>query len=168
MDLHHVAAPEELQVRLLPADCMQFTTARYTYTATDTLCPMRYKALQKLQLEFGFDASFKGLMKYHAEMREALKSKDNYEASVLHYNFGKGVANVNEGRNSGMEICALFFNREGENQRTYDHELQLDKVADWEAEGLDVGFFFQRAADLVSGFREAFSALTQTLLEGPL
>lgn len=166
----HLAAPDapDLEIIRLAPDCMSFSTGRYTYTATDTLCPMRYKAMQKLQIEFGADSTFKGVVEFGQAMREAMRVKDDYAQAVLHNNFMKGIANAAEGRNNGMLICALFFNLPGENQRAYNHELMLAKVRDWELSGIDQQFFFQRAADLVPAFAQNWNALSQIFLENPL
>lgn len=156
------------EIVYLDPDCTEFSTEHHTYRATESLSPLRYKAFQKLQIEFGTDGSFNSLVEQAKALRDALKAKDDYTAAVINNEFLKGIANAGEQRNSGMEICALFFCLPGENQRTYNHALQMAKLRDWEEAGISQLFFFRVAARLVPHFSGIFNELSEIFLTNPL
>lgn len=66
-----------------------------------------------------------------------------------------------------MLICTLFIFREGENPKTYDHVLALEKIKDWIDSGLAVGFFLRFADNIAIGYNAQYIANFQALRELP-
>lgn len=161
------ATPTPREVVELPEGTRQFEANGHQYTFREGDPSItRYRVLQRLQFEFGLNLSLTNFVKFQADQTAALNSQDLVTAAGLLFELRKGTIDLSQGRLIGLEICALFFNRAGEDPVAYDHQLMLDKLADWEAAGLGPSFFFNWATVLVPEFRTLYAALSQAI-SGP-
>lgn len=120
----------------------------------------RYKALGKLQHEFAYDASFEALNASDNRLYTFANKQQFVEMAHELMKRREGVVNLKNGRNGGIEVVALFLIGPGE-PLDYSEEHQQQKIKDLEASGIGVSWYFNKAADLVSGFRAAYQDYTQ-------
>lgn len=127
------------------------------YTMTETLYPKRYKVFQKRQVEFGYNNSFPGfcqeLDKIWADFNENQRSAAGIQKLG---NLRDQTTYVGSNRIAAIELCALFFNAEGENYLAYNHAEMLEKIEVFQTCGISIEFFFMQAARLVPGFYKRF------------
>lgn len=82
---------------------------------------------------------FNGMKKAYSELN-TMKAAD---ASVTLFNLMEGTARkLNKHQNTFLLMCTLFVNREGEDLTRWTEPEANEKIADWEAEGLDIQGFF--------------------------
>lgn len=71
------------------------------------------------------------------------------DIAVSLHNKMHGLKEWNERRDPILGLCALYLNTEEENRREISEELIKQKIADWEAEGIEYGFFSLMAKSLL-------------------
>ena len=134
------------------------------YIKSETLSFARYRELQKINLEFGYSATFQDLFKNIRTAWELLNQVKLGEAAVVLHNAMYGIVSLEEKDDPAWRICALFINEEGEDPATFDEGKMREKIELWSAE-LDCLPFFQLAADLTPGWRDVCRQLIQSGLE---
>jgi hypothetical protein len=130
----------------------------------DTLSFVRYRELQKINLEFGYSASFQDTFKHIREAWDFLNQTKLGEAAVVLHNVMFGLVNLEEKDDPALRICALFIDEEGEDPTVYDEGKMREKIECWGKE-LSVTPFFQLASDLVTDWISAFQIVTQNGLK---
>lgn len=127
------------------------------YTRSADISIKRYKALQKLDLQFGFDTSFKALWDATTQIKQAIDERKSI-SDIAYINEGvrRGLQNVDRNEIYQLHTVALWYNAPFEDSAEYSHEAIVAKMQKWEAAGMGVGFFFSKAANSVMGFRDAF------------
>lgn len=117
----------------------------------DSLGFARYRELQKLNLEFGYSATFHDTFKHIKEAWDFLNQTKLGEAAVILHNLMYGIVNLEDKDDPALRICALFIDEEGEDPTIYDEALMKEKIECWGKE-LAVLPFFQLAVNLVPGW----------------
>lgn len=139
------------------------------YFISDKICIARWKEYEKLSPRLthgvGFDEMQKTLTKSFS-----LLNKSNPEplaAGILLHNVLNGIKDINDDSrvHPSLLMCALIINREGEDVGIFDKQTQLDKIKDWETEGLDILSFFAFALRSINGFRETYLLYIQEQAE---
>lgn len=143
-------------------DANSFEVDGITYTATTDISIARYRRLQKLEVEFGFDASFRGVWDATTEIKQAIDERKSI-SDIAYINEGlrRGLANVDRNEIYQLHIMALWYNAPDEDPTVYDSAVILAKMQRWEAAGLGMGFLFAKAASGVRGFREIYLQSTE-------
>lgn len=121
----------------------------------------RYVALGKLQIEFAYDAGFESLNEYDNKMYAYANASKFVEVAHELMKRREGIVNLKNGRNGGIEVVALFLIGPGE-PLEYNEETQKAKIQDLATNGIGVSWYFNKAADVVSGFRAAYLDYIQT------
>jgi hypothetical protein len=154
------AANQQLVIPPIAAD--SFEIDGITYTASEDISIKRYKILQKLELQFGFDTSFRGLLQAHHDIRGAINDRKGI-SEIAYINEGvlRGFENINRLEVFQLHVVSLWYNAPGENILEYNHDAIVAKMNRWEAGGLGMGFLFAKAAACVQGFRDAWQRLMQ-------
>ena len=116
----------------------------------DSLSFARYRELQKINLEFGYSATFHDLFKNIREAWDFLNQTKLGDAAVVLHNVMYGVVSLEEKDDPALRMCALFIDEEGEDPTVYDEGKMREKIECWGKE-LSVTPFFQLAANLVPG-----------------
>lgn len=139
------------------------------YYISDKICIARWKEYEKLSPRLtygiGFDEMQKSLTKAFS-----LLNKPNPEplnAGIVIHNVLNGVKDANDDSriHPSLLMCALIINREGEDVGVFDKQIQMDKINDWETEGLDILSFFAFALRSINGFRETYLSFIQVQAE---
>jgi hypothetical protein len=137
-----------------------FECAGRKFYLRESLSFVRYRELQKINLEFGYSATFHDLFKRIREAWELLNAVKLGEAAVVLHNVMYGVVNLDQKEDPALRLCALFIDEEGEDPTVYNEAKMSDKIECWGKE-LAVDPFFHLAANLVSGWISAFNRISQ-------
>lgn len=121
----------------------------------DSLSFARYRELQKINLEFGYSATFHDLFKNIREAWDFLNQTKLGDAAVVLHNVMYGVVSLEEKDDPALRMCALFIDEEGEDPTVYDEGKMREKIECWGKE-LSVTPFFQLAANLVPGWLDVY------------
>jgi hypothetical protein len=126
----------------------------------DSLSFVRYRELQKLNLEFGYSATFNDIFKNIRTAWDFLNATKLGEAAVVLHNIMYGVVSLEEKNDPALRLCALFIDEDGEDPTVYDEGKMREKIECWSKE-LAVLPFFQLAANLVPGWMNVYKIVTQ-------
>ena len=141
-----------------------FTCDGRKFYVKESLGFSRYRELQKLNLEFGYSATFHDIFKNIKTAWDFLNSTKLGEAAVVLHNIMYGVVSLEEKDDPALRICALFIDEEGEDPTIYDESKMREKLDCWGRE-LSVTPFFQLAANLVPNWIQIYQSVSQNGLK---
>jgi hypothetical protein len=121
----------------------------------ESLSFARYRELQKINLEFGFSATFHDIFKNVRQAWDFLNATKLGEAAVVLHNIMYGVVSLDDKDDPALRLCALFIDEEGEDATIYDEGKMREKIECW-SKSLDVTPFFQLAASLTPHWTNAY------------
>lgn len=152
-----------MQVKTLEPNTKQFIANGRNYTVSPSITPERYKQYEKLVPVLTFGLSFQDVYNGLFNVFNHLNKQDFANAAVLTHNLMNGIKDIdNENRiHPALMMAALVINRDDEVAAIYDEKLMLDKIADWQAEGIDMMYFFALSLSSINGFRETLLKYTQ-------
>ena len=127
----------------------------------ETLSFARYRVLQKLNLEFGYNATFNGIFERVKEAMEKMNEVRFVDTAVILHNILVGIKNLDEKEDVSLRLCTLFINEENEDVSVYDEKVMESKIECWSKE-LDVYPFFQLAASVVPHWTSAYNQLLKS------
>ena len=149
-----------MELRVIDFSKKHFECDGRKFVLKEMLSFTRYRELQKLNLEFGYSASFHDTFKGLREAWDLLNKLKLAEAAVVLHNIMYGVVGLEEKEDPALRICALFMDEEGEDPTVYDEGKMREKIECWGKE-LDVSPFFQLAPSLVPGWINAYKTVSQ-------
>jgi hypothetical protein len=120
----------------------------------------RFRELQKINLEFGYSATFHDIFKNIKIAWDFLNATKLGDAAVTLHNLMYGIVSLEEKDDAAFRLCALFIDEEGEDATIYDEGLMREKIECWSKE-LDVAPFFQLAASLVPHWINAYQNISR-------
>lgn len=137
------------------------------YFICDKISINRWKEYEKLMPRLTYGLDFDTMNKQHTKAYAALNDKKFADAAVILHNLMSGIKDANDDSrvHPGLLMAALLINYEGEDAGIYDLQIQLKKIKDWEAEGLDILGFFAFALASINGFRETYLSYIQSQAE---
>lgn len=122
----------------------------------ESLSFVRYREMQKLNLEFGYSATFQDIFKNIKSAWDFLNQTKLAEAAVVLHNIMYGVAALENKDDPAIRLCALFIDEEGEDPTEYDEAKMREKIECWGKE-LDTLPFFQLASNIVPGWMPIYN-----------
>lgn len=125
----------------------------------------RYRMYQMSQIECGYDVSFKTMFETLKKAYENLDKMKLAQSAVLIHNLLEGIAKVEERKIPVLSMCALFINEKDEDRTIITDEMVDRKIADWEAEGLEIHPFFQLALSSIQNFSNAWQEISRSISE---
>lgn len=143
-----------------------------TYYIEESISYGRWKEYRKhtitLPLDMGFDTLFNHLLDGYNKLNK--KEPDILGCGIVLHNLMNGIKNIMDEKNIPvvLKMCALFINEENEDRSVITEQMIESKVADWAAEGYDMGSFFTLAVSLIPDFLKNYDQLTQSTSEGVL
>lgn len=157
-------APEPLSVpREIDPAAGEFMANGHRYTICQTFTIERYAIYQKLEIELGYGMSFKGVFDRVGQALADLNKLKLVDAIVKLTDLQRGMAIIEEKEPHVLRVCALVFNREGEDVRFINDDMITEKIKDWKAEGLDMQGFFTYALHTLNGFKERYQNTTRII-----
>lgn len=150
-----------MELREINFDNKFFECGGKKFYVKDSLSFARYREMQKLNLEFGYSATFNDIFKHIREAWDMLNALKLAEAAVILHNIMYGVVSLENKDDPALRLCALFIDEEGEDPTIYDEGKMRDKIECWGKE-LDVTPFFQLASNLVDNWMQSYRELSQS------
>ena len=147
-------------LRIIDLNQKHFECAGRKFYVKDSLSFARYRELQKINLEFGYSATFHDIFKQINTAWDFLNATKLGEAAVVLHNLMYGVVSLEDKDDPAWRLCALFIDETGEDSTLYDEGKMREKIDCWGKE-LDVSPFFQLAANLVPGWIPAYKVVLQ-------
>lgn len=136
------------------------------YIIRDSLSIARFEQFEILQVRVGYGIDFNQLYENMVKCWDYLNKSKPANASIILHNMMNGVANeLNNRRNEVLLLCALFICRKDEDQSKYDEKLSLEKIKDWEEEGIEMKDFFSLAFSLVNNFIPVLNKVSKSISE---
>ena len=154
-----------MELRTIDMASKHFECDGRKFYVKDTLSFARYRELQKLNLEFGYSATFHDTFKNIRTAWDFLNQTKLGEAAVILHNIMYGVVSLEDKDDPALRLCALFIDEDGENPAIYDEGKMREKIECWGKE-LDVSPFFQLAASLVPGWMPSYKLVLNDGLPG--
>ena len=134
------------------------------YTFASTMCIDRFIEFERLQAHVGFGKDFNNIYEQLKKAYEYLNKSRPADGAVVIHNLINGIADNLEGRDHPiLQLCALFINREDEDKKLFDADVNLSKIDDWKKEGYSIDDFFQLAFNFVEGFIPAYNEIIQDI-----
>ncbi len=131
------------------------------FKVQDSLSFEYYKELQKINLEFGFGATFEDIFKNIRLAWDHLNGLRLGEAAVVLHNVMYGIIQLDDKDDPALRICALFIIEDGEDTSVYNEGVIRSKIDCW-AKELDVTPFFHLASSVVPGWMPAYKIVSQS------
>lgn len=98
---------------------------------------------------------------------ELCNDKKFADIAVLAHNRMEGVKKWQERHDPVLSLCALFINEESEDRRVITNEMIRQKIADWEAEGIEYAFFLTMGKGLLKKLMKSWSDTSPNTSEEP-
>jgi hypothetical protein len=153
-------------LRLIDFSKKYFECQGRKFYVKDSLSFARYRELQKINLEFGYSATFHDIFKNIKTAWDFLNQTKLGEAAVTLHNIMYGVVSLEEKDDAALRLCALFIDEEGEDATQYDEGKMREKIECWGKE-CSVTPFFQLAANLVPLWIPSYNQIFQNGLVPP-
>jgi hypothetical protein len=149
-----------MELRVIDLDDKYFECQKRKFYKKESLSFNRYRELQKLILEFGYNATFVDIFKNIRKAWDHMNALKLGEAAVELHNIMTGIKSLEEKHDPALRICALFYDEEGEDPTVFDDSKMREKIDCWGME-LDVSPFFQLASRLVPFWINAYKIVTR-------
>lgn len=153
------------QLKTIDLKEKRFTANGTEYFIESGLSFERFRMYQKLQIECGYESGFYGMFENIKKIYELCNGMKFADIAVMTSNILHGMAKVDERKIPVLNLCALFINTKDEDRKIINDDIVDKKIADWEAEGLDVTPFFQLALGSIQNFSKAWEEVSQIILE---
>jgi hypothetical protein len=149
-----------MELRTINLSEKHFECGGRNFNIYDSLSFVRYRELQKLNLEFGFSATFIDIFENVRKAMELMNKVQFVDAAVTLHNILSGIASYDDKNDPALRMCALFINEDTEDVTTFEEGKMREKIECWSKE-LAVLPFFQLAANLVPGWMNVYKIVTQ-------
>lgn len=128
----------------------------------DEITISRYETYEKVALQVGWGYSFEDMFEavkkmYHFATTGESPLKALHEIAIICMNLLNGVKDYEEREHPLiLRFCTLFINQEGEDLTKWSETLALDKIMDWQKEGIAMTDFFLCSTLAIRGFLDAY------------
>jgi hypothetical protein len=145
-----------MELRTIDLSKKYFECDGRKFYVKESLSFARYREMQKINLEFGYSATFHDVFKNIKAAWDFLNQTKLGEAAVVLHNVMYGVVSLEEKDDAALRLCALFIDEEGEDPTVYDEGKMREKIECWGKE-LDTLPFFQLASNLVPNWMPVYN-----------
>ena len=150
------------QVKKLEIVNDRFMANGHEYILHKSLSINRFKEFQKKKIEVSLNLRLTEAKREFIKIFNYLNEQKLADASVIAHNMANGIEMLEKlNQDPVLLICALFFNRKGEDVRKVDNTLMNEKINDWAEEGYDINDFFYLANTLSGNFIPDFDEDSQ-------
>lgn len=147
-------------LRVVDFSKKHFECDKRKFFVRESLSFNRYRELQKIILEFGYNATFEEIFKNINAAWEHMNALRFGDAAVTLHNIMMGIKSLETKDAAAFRMCALFIDEEGEDPTVYDEGKMREKIDCWSKE-LSVTPFFQEASRLVPSWINAYRIVSQ-------
>ncbi len=154
-----------MEIKSIAPGDREFMANGKKYIIRDKISVYRFKEYEKLvpqlTIGIGFDEMFASLKKAYGFLNSPQPKP--LDAGIIIHNLMSGIAGINENKriHPALKMAALVIDREDENPRKYDEALMMDKISDWQEEGLDMLSFFELSLSSIQGFNKQLIQFNQ-------
>lgn len=156
-----------MELRSVNFELKHFECQGRKFYLKDTLSFSRYREMQKINLEFGYSATFQDIFKNIKTAWDFLNQSKQAEAAVVLHNIMYGVVSLEDKDDPALRLCALFIDEEGEDPAVYDEARMREKIECWGKE-LDTLPFFHLASNLVPNWMAIYKIVLNDGLPAPV
>lgn len=135
------------------------------YYIESSLSFSRFRMYKKLQIEAGYGVGFYEMFETLKRGYELCNDKKFADIAVLLHNTMKGIKDIDEREDVVLQLSCLFINEKDEDRKVINDDMVNKKIADWEAEGLDIMPFFQFAISSIKNFWQAYKEISLNISE---
>lgn len=151
------------QLKKIDLNAKSFIANEVEYFIEESMSFKRYKMYQKLQIQMGFGTGFYDEYNDWKKVWDHANKSEFGNIAVVAHNKLYALKNIDERPTDILTMCALFINTKDEDRRIITDDMVDRKIADWEAEGLDIIPFFQLAANSIQGFTKVWKSITEDI-----
>lgn len=141
----------------------EFTANGNKYYILGEVTMERYQKMQELQIELGFAASYKEIYDGLGEIEQMLNEVRFVDAAVTINNLRRKTAGLEKRHHEIQKYCACFIVRDDEKITEFSEKVMDEKIADWNAEGINPDSFFALAVNTVRGLRDNWLSYIQDI-----
>ena len=134
-----------------------------TYYKSEKLSIRRLRAYEKWTV--GGLLDFKKLWEGINESIKSLNASQPVDAGIILDKIKTSLVDLNQGENQAMEICTLYWNFPGEDDRYFEYPQCQAKIKDWVDAGIEADFFLKDAILSIPGFIPAFKERFHSTLQ---
>lgn len=135
------------------------------YLIESSLSFERFLMYQKLQIEVAYEPGFYGVQKALEKGFEFCNKGNIADVAVILHNTIAGIKTVDQRTVPMLNMACLFVNEKNEDRRIINDDMISVKIADWNAEGLDMMPFFQLATSSIKNFSSVYTEFIQSISE---
>lgn len=141
----------------------EFKANGQEYFFMDKISIRRFKQYEKLVPQLTFGLSFQQIFDNLNKAYGSLNKSNFADSAVILHNIMKGIKDLDDPKrvHPALLMATLMIGRKGEDLKNYDKETALDKINDWEEEGLDMMGFINVSLSTIQGFRGTLTKFTQ-------
>jgi hypothetical protein len=156
-----------MEVKTLDSNVKSFEANGNKYFISDKISIARFKQYEKLVPRLTLGLDFNQVFANLKVAYESLNKQKFSDASVIIHNIMNGITNIEDEKrvHPALLMASLVINKEGEDTRFYDEAMAMDKINDWQVEGLDMLGFFNLSLNSIQGFKETLLKFTQEQIQ---
>jgi len=126
----------------------------------DTLSFVRWREMQRINMEFGYSATFIDIYNNLDKAVQEFNKHEYFNMAVIINNIQNGIIRIDKKDDPSQRLCALFINEEGEDLTVINDGIIRSKIDCWNKE-LDASPFFYLASNLVNGWMSAYEKISR-------
>lgn len=156
-----------MELKTLSSATKSFEANGKKYTVSEKISVERFIQYEKLVPELTFGLSFEQIYSNLRKAFELLNKQKFADSSVVIHNIMNGISSIEDEKRAhpALLMASLVINRQDEDVRVYDEFIALDKINDWQLEGLDMLGFFDLSLSSIQGFKTTLIKYTQEQAE---
>ena len=141
----------------------EFNANGKKFTILDKISPEKFKVYEQLVPELTFGLGFSQIYASLQKLYAMLNKQEFANSAVVCHNIMNGIKTIDDPKriHPALKMAALMIVREDEDPRIYDETIMLDKINDWQEEGMDMMGFFELSLTSIQGFKQALIDCTK-------
>lgn len=158
------------QLKEIKFEDKKFDANGKTYFIEQSVSYARWMEWRKIQPQLGFDCDY-GTM--FAQLRKAYdflnqREQKPLDAGNILFNLMNGIKGAMDDKHIPlvMRLCALFMNTADEDRTVITEQMIMDKVDDWNKEGIGMQSFFLFAISSIPNFLPNYESIIRDISQG--
>jgi len=152
-----------MDLKTIDLKTKEFMANGNKYYICDKISISRFVEYEKLLPRLTFGLNFNEMFANIKTAYESLNKQQFANSAVILHNIMNSISSVDEETrvHPSLLMAALVINKEGEDIRFFDERISLDKIKDWQEEGLDMMGFTLLSLNSIEGFKQTLIKFTQ-------
>jgi hypothetical protein len=154
----------------LSPDTTKFEANGVVYTLDENMTLARYRLFERYRMEVGFGVTVGSMFSEINAVIQLLERGFQGEfvignAMAKLHNLLYGMRNTEEKYPPAAWMCTLFFNAPGEDVQSFDEQLMIAKIKNWEEAGIPALFFIYKAGSMIADYSRIYEEITRQFSE---